>query len=80
MRIIDTNTGKELRVGVPFTNVNGTKVITHVEEGLLSARVRYRNLGRSTHLPNRISEGWSPLHVRYTHPAFMFQKVGFFPS
>lgn len=80
MRLIDANSGREVRVGVPFTNINGRLVIDEIEEGIFNARARYRVLQPASLLPLTNDEGWTPLHVRYTHPSFLFEKVAFIPS
>jgi hypothetical protein len=71
VRIIDANTGTEVKVGQTFRNVDGTQTLMRVEEGLFSARALFTRRGQSF---------WSPLVVRFMHPGFMFQKIGFIPS
>jgi hypothetical protein len=80
VRIVDANTGRDLRVGVPFTNLHGRKLIIEVEEGPLRARARVRRIPPSGPGPAIYHESWVPLSVRYTHPRFFLQKVAFFPS
>lgn len=76
MRIIDANTGHEAKIGVPFTNINGTLVLLEVKEGLFSAKGLFRHPCDNP----RCKDQWVPLQVRYTHPGFMLQKVAFIPS
>ena len=75
MKIIDANTGIEPKIGVPFSNVNGTFALLEVREGLFSAKGLFRDCCKKSPL-----DVWVPLQVRYTHPGFMFQKVAFIPS
>lgn len=87
MIIIDTNTGQELTVGVPFRNIEGTLVILDVEDrGFGKAKVRREVLARNPldqsggcgYAPGDVR--WVPLIVRYTHPGFFLRRVGFYPS
>lgn len=71
MKIVDANTGQQVRVGETFTNVNGTQHLVRVREGLLSAQGLFVT-------PRGMV--WVPLTVRYLHPGFLFQKVAFIPS
>lgn len=84
MKIIDANTGFAPKVGDTFVNVVGRHTLLDVEEGLLSARAlfrtTYRSEGGDATLWGRTREIWIPLQVRYTHPGFFLQKVGFIPS
>ncbi len=71
MRIIDANTGTEVQVGQLFNNIHGTHKLIDVEEGLFSTKALFSSAGKMF---------WVPLQVRYTHPGFFFQKIGFIPS
>ncbi len=71
MKIIDANTGIEVKIGVPFDNVDGRLMLIEVDESLFSARALFTVNDTYT---------WVPLVVRYTHPGFFLQKVGFIPS
>jgi hypothetical protein len=71
MRIIDANTGIEPTIGKPFKNIEGEVTILKVREGIFSAQVLVDINGQRF---------WTPLKVRYLHPGFPFQKVGFIPS
>ena len=73
MRIIDANTGAEIQQGIPFTNIDGTHTLLAVREGWFHATAQFMSAGR----PGR---RWTPLVVRYLHPGFFLQKIGFFPS
>jgi hypothetical protein len=76
MRIIDSNTGTEVRVGDTFENVHGRHRLVAVREGALRAEGRFvTSPGDGTH-----RDLWVPLTVRYTHPGFFLQKVAFIPS
>ena len=72
MRIIDANTGHEVRIGVPFSNIYGRVTIQAINEGWLTAQALMSIDGEKP--------AWTPLTVRYLHPRFMFQKVGFINS
>lgn len=72
MKIIDANTGHEVKIGRPFHNVVGKVTVKQVDEGWLSARALVQ--------VDDEKDRWVPLIVRYTHPGFMFQKVAFLPS
>lgn len=72
MRLVDANTGQDMRVGQPVDNVMGTVVVTAIHGGLFTAVVAYRvdwGEPQMTIVP-----------VRYLHPDFLFQRVAFFPS
>lgn len=71
MKIIDANTGHHVKIGEPFDNIDGTVTVLQVEEGWLTARALFL-VGDRKH--------WAPLIVRFLHPGFMFQKVGFVNS
>lgn len=71
MRIIDANTGTEPRIGLPFQNIMGTVTVLRVKEGVFSAKALLDVNGH---------QYWTPLTVRYMHPGFMFQKIGFINS
>jgi len=71
MKIIDANTGHHVKIGEPFDNVDGTVTILQVQEGWASARALFNVDGR---------KHWAPLTVRFMHPGFLFQKVGFVNS
>lgn len=71
MRLIDANTGHEPKVGQPFQNVAGTVTVLSVKEGWASASALLDVNGR---------QYWTTLTVRFLHPGFPFQKVGFINS
>lgn len=74
MKVIDANSGLRVKVGDTFENVDGRfKVIDIHEKGYGKAWIHLQCLrtGRSF---------VSPLTVRYLHPAFLFQKIGFINS
>ena len=71
MLIVDANTGHKPKIGETFRNVVGRVTVLEVEEKFLSARALIDVNGQRS---------WTPLTVRYTHPGFMFQKVGFINS
>lgn len=82
MRIIDANTGAEVKVGQTFTNIDGTHTLIKVREGLLKAEalLRTHSIGDPRFPSVPLGDRWVPLVVRYTHPGFFLQKVGFIPS
>lgn len=77
VRIIDANTGKEVKVGDTFTNVNGIHQLLHVDENLFTATAAFL---RQVHPRAEPELVYVPLQVRYTHPSFFGRKVGFIPS
>ena len=78
MRIIDANTGTEVKVGMTFANINGAHTLLKVKEGLLSAKGLFRSQFDGPR--GSVKDIWVPLQVRWTYPGFMFQKVAFIPS
>lgn len=71
MKVIDANTGAEVKIGEPFINVDGTHTLLAIDTGFCTARGLFRSKGH---------DFWVDLQVRYTHPAFFMQKVAFIPS
>ena len=71
MKVIDANTGTVAQVGEPFENINGRLTLLKLDEGWFSAKALFDVNGQ---------RAWVPLVVRYTHPGFFLQKVGFIPS
>jgi hypothetical protein len=71
MRIIDANTGTDVQLGVPFENIDGRITLLKLDEGLFNAKGLFDVNG---------TKAWVPLQVRFTHPGFFLQKVGFIPS
>lgn len=87
MRVIDTRGGSELAVGATVTYPDGEAItLLEVEPGFLSARARVRMTYRDYSNPNYqrgqlvTKDAWTPLAVRWTHPGFFLQHVGFLPS
>jgi hypothetical protein len=84
MRIIDSNTGYEPKIGETFNNVVGRHTLLKVQEGLMTAkalfRVTYAAGSGDPRLDGTTRDVWVPLQVRYIHPAFFLQKVAFIPS
>jgi hypothetical protein len=81
LRIIDANSGAELRPGDTFANIDGLHTLITIDEGLFRSRVLLRTHEVREDYPEiLLGDRWVPLQVRYTHPAFLFQKVGFIPS
>ena len=85
MRIIDARTGAEVKVGgtVDYGDGDGWTLLK-VDEGIFRASALVRRqrpfVVRHRHGETLATDHWVPLTVRYLHPNFMFQKVGFFPS
>lgn len=77
MRIIDANTGTEVKVGDSFENVNGCHQLLSVEERVFTARATFLSQEHRLAEPRLVHV---PLTVRYLHPGFFLQKVGFIPS
>lgn len=71
MKIIDANSGVEVKKGVPFTNIHGTSVL--VGHGPYDDPwALFKN--------DRIDAVMTRLTVRNNHPAFPGQEVGFIES
>lgn len=73
MRVIDVNTGAELHVGTVFSNVNGTFTVTHIVGGLFNGLLYMQRRGEEVQVMHR-------LKIRYLHPSFLLQRVGFLNS
>ena len=71
MKIIDANTGHDVKIGVPFRNIDGMVVDRDVQEGWTWAKALISIDGQ---------EAWHDLTVRFTHPGFFGKKVGFINS
>lgn len=87
MKVIDTRSGKPITVGQTIEHGDGESVtLLEVEPGLLKARARvsttFRDLARAVDNPplRVIASAWVPLTVRWTHPTFFLEHVGFLPS
>lgn len=88
MKVIDAHTGRQVKVGdtLPIPGdgstpelsaagigVDGYYKVLAIEPGILTARI----LLSSNH---PAYNGWVPLTVRWIHPGFFLQHVGFIPS
>ena len=80
MKVIDARSGKELLIGQRVDWGSGEGImLLDVSEGFFSAAARVRittDNGRGL----VTQEMDSPLVVRYLHPKFLLQRVGFLPS
>jgi len=85
MRVIDARSGKDVQVGdvidygVTPAIVGGQREwwkLLDVKDHVFTAQalVEYHQGDGTTWTR------WSPLTVRFTHPAFMFQRVAFVPT
>lgn len=73
MRIINAHLGEEVQIGDLFSIPGlGNARLLKVQEGPFSATITYEMPDGSTRR--------GPLTVRYTHPGFLLQKVGFIPT
>jgi hypothetical protein len=84
VKIVDARSGEVLSPGQTVRYGDGEKIkLIEVDEGLMSARAliesTYRDVGQDGY-PLVTSRQWVTLSVRFTHPAFMFQRVAFIPS
>ena len=77
MKIIDVNSGNEVKVGGTFYNVNGYHQLLSVEEHFFSASAMFVSQLTARHAPELVNV---PLQVRFTHPSFFGRKVAFIPS
>lgn len=81
MRIIDANSGADVVVGDTFTNIDGEHTLLAVQAGIFYGKALLRTTTVAGDYPTiLLGERWVPLQIRYLHPNFMFQKVGFIPS
>lgn len=85
MKILDANTGQEIRRDEPFRNINGVLVLLRTDIGLLKGRALVKHLDPKIDdffgpPRQRGAVEWVPLVIRYTHPSFFMQKVAFLPS
>lgn len=84
MRVIDTRSGHEMRLGDTVSYPDGEYVkLLDVDEGLLSANAVVEYVYRDFSKPERPlvrAQRQIPLTVRFTHPSFFLQKVAFIPS
>ena len=79
MKIVDAHTGRDdLKVGDTFPFFEKYLKILALDEGWLSARVCLVTFNADGTVFN--PPHWTPLHVRFTHPRFFLQKVGFIPT
>ena len=82
MRIIDSRTGQEIKIGEPLVYPDHTTVtIRKATFGLCT----WKMYGLSTWIdPDTGSEVGEDFHgegpIRHMHPSFMFRRVAFFPS
>lgn len=76
MKVIDPRNGIEMKVGQTSEYPGGESItLLDVKPGWFAALARVRSVTeRGT------SEFWTPLQVRWTHPRFFLQHVGFLPS
>lgn len=82
MRIIDANTGAVVKPGETFRNIDGVHTLMRVREGFFRAEALFliRAEGDGPRYGSLPRYEWVPLVVRYMHPSFLFQKIGFIPS
>jgi hypothetical protein len=81
MKIIDSRSGQEMKVGDTVRYGGGEWLrLEAVEAGLLSAGAIITSCHQDgeRRLVTRVQS--VPLVVRWMHPGFMFQHVGFIPS
>jgi hypothetical protein len=73
MKVINSYSGREVHVGDMFHIPGlGDCKLLKVRSGPFSSRFKYQT-PKGVHI-------WGPLVIRYTHPSYMFQRVGFIPS
>ena len=82
MLVIDANTGKELKEGTLFRNVNGLIQVKKIYPGIFEAWIDYDiwygpalKVGQPS-----CSIRAQPLTVRWLHPSFLFRHVAFLQS
>lgn len=78
MRVVDSFTGREVRVGQSCADPYGhTWTLVALEDRFFSARALFEFSGS-----DRIGEWlvWLPLQVRFTHPKYFGRRVAFVPT
>jgi hypothetical protein len=72
MRIIDAFTGRDVRLGdvVPGPTGEPWQLVAIDDRSPLKVHIRTRHLASGR-------EQWSPLTMRFLHPSFLFQRIGF---
>jgi hypothetical protein len=73
MKVVNSYSGQEVHTGDMFhiPGVGDCKLLK-VRCGPFSGRFLYE-IPKGTRI-------WGPLVIRYTHPSYMLQRVGFIPS
>lgn len=82
MKVIDSRSGTELEVGQTIDRGGGESVtLLAVEPGLVSAQalVRMVYVGGPQSTPV-VTQAWTQLAVRWAHPKYFLQHVGFLSS
>jgi len=73
MRIINVITGEDISIGDRFYGAGDDELqLVEVEDRFLTGRVKMRTKKGVTF--------WGPLIIRFTHPLFFMQRVGFIPT
>jgi hypothetical protein len=71
MKVIDANTGIEVREGMEFDNVDGHIKVIKIHPGIFKAYATLEINGVVQDVE---------LAVRWTHPSFFLQHIAFIPS
>ncbi len=82
MKIIDARSGEVMTPGKTVEYGDGESVtLEEVDDRILSARALLQTVHRDPYTNELVRQRqWVPLRVRFLHPAFMFQRIGFIPS
>lgn len=82
MKVIDARSGQEMQVGGVVRYPDGEWLrLDGVEPGLFSAKAVITSSNRHYETGKLVTTQQAvPLVVRFLHPGFLFQHVGFIPS
>lgn len=79
IRVIDARSGDDVKIGQTVTYPEGAGwTLLGVRDQIFSATARVRSWDASFGMAPH--EHDQPLAVRFLHPSFFLQRVGFFPS
>ncbi len=76
MRFLDARTGHDVVIGEVY---DGWRVV-QLRDRFLSASVLIEYVGGDPRVAQPGARVWQPVHVRFLHPQFMFQRTLFLPT
>lgn len=79
IRVIDARTGDDVKIGetVTYPDGSGWTLVGLSDKSFFAATAIVRSIDEPGAPPRERAQ---PLQVRFFHPAFFLQRVGFFPS